>query len=103
MDKVKKYQAIIKKLLQEQANILVPTQPKIEYQIISDTENNHFQLVMTGWNEKDPTRGRTAPTSKTLQFLNIDKHRQLFYRMRGTTLVIVDIFDTRQHPSKRPK
>ena len=44
MDKVKKYQAIIKQLLQEQANILVPTQPRIEYQVISDTENNHFPL-----------------------------------------------------------
>ncbi len=53
MDKVKKYQNIIKKLLQEQAHILVPTQPRIEYQIVSDTENNHFQLVMTGWNSKD--------------------------------------------------
>ncbi len=53
MDKVKKYQAIIKQLLHEQANILVPTQPRIEYQVISDTENNHFQLVMTGWDAKD--------------------------------------------------
>ena len=53
--------------------------------------------------KEHPTRGRTSPTSPTLQFLNIDKHRQLFYRVRGTTLVIVDIFDTRQHPSKRPK
>lgn len=53
--------------------------------------------------KEHPTRGRPAPTSKTLQFLNIDKHRQLFYRMRGTTLIIVNIFDTRQHPSKRPK
>jgi plasmid stabilization system protein ParE len=50
-----------------------------------------------------PTRGRTVPNSKTLQFLNIDKYRQVFYRVRHSTLVIVDIFDTRQHPSKRPK
>lgn len=50
-----------------------------------------------------PTRGRTAPTSKTLQFLNVDKHRQIFYRIKGTTLIIVNIFDTRQHPDKRPK
>jgi hypothetical protein len=47
MDKIKKYQSIIKKLLQEQANSLTLV-PKIEYQVISDTENNHFQLVMTG-------------------------------------------------------
>ncbi len=52
MDKIKKYQSIIKKLLHEQANSLALV-PKIEYQVISDTENNHFQLVMTGWNVKD--------------------------------------------------
>ena len=52
MDKIKKYQTIIKKLLHEQANSLA-LMPKIEYQVISDTENNHFQLVMTGWNAKD--------------------------------------------------
>ena len=46
MDKVKKYQAIIKKFLQSQSNILIPTIPKIEYQVIVDNENNHFQLVM---------------------------------------------------------
>ncbi len=53
--------------------------------------------------KEHPTRGRTVPTSKTLQFLNIDKHRQIFYRVKDSTLVIVNIFDTRQHPSKRPK
>ena len=46
MDKVKKYQAILKEFLKSQANILVPTMPKIEYQVIIDNENNHFQLVM---------------------------------------------------------
>jgi XisI protein len=53
MDKIKKYQSIIKKFLQSQATILVPTVPKIEYQVITDNENNHFQLVMTGWDAKD--------------------------------------------------
>ena len=49
-----------------------------------------------------PTRGRKVPVSNTLQFINIDKHRQLFYRVHGTRLSVVDIFDTRQDPSKRP-
>ena len=53
MDKIKKYQTILKKFLQSQAETLVPTTPKIEYQVIVDTENNHFQLVMTGWDVKD--------------------------------------------------
>ena len=49
-----------------------------------------------------PTRGRKVPSSNTLQFINIDKHRQLFYRVHGTRLSIVDIFDTFQNPIKRP-
>ncbi len=51
---------------------------------------------------KHPTRGRKVPLSNTLQFINIDKHRQLFYRVHGTRLSVVDIFDTRQDPTKRP-
>jgi hypothetical protein len=32
----------------------------------------------------------------------IDKHRILFYRHKGSTLSVLDLFDTRQHPNKRP-
>jgi hypothetical protein len=53
MDKIKKYQGIIKNFLRSQADILTPTLPKIEYQVIIDSENNHYQLVMTGWDAKD--------------------------------------------------
>ena len=49
-----------------------------------------------------PTRGRKVPSSNTLQFINIDKHRQLFYRVHGSKLSVVDIFDTHQDPNKRP-
>lgn len=53
MDKIKKYQTIIQNLLKSEASVSVPTMPKIEYQVITDKENNHFQLVMTGWDAKD--------------------------------------------------
>jgi plasmid stabilization system protein ParE len=49
-----------------------------------------------------PTIGRESPNS-TLMFINMDEHRQIFYRTYGTTLSIVDVFDTRQNPEKRPK
>lgn len=49
-----------------------------------------------------PTIGRETHTS-TLKFVNMDDHRQIFYRTYGNTLSIVDIFDTRQDPDKRPK
>ena len=53
MDKIKKYQKIILDILKEQAEIPVATMPKLEFQVISDKEHNHYQLVMTGWNQKD--------------------------------------------------
>ena len=34
--------------------------------------------------------------------LNIDKNRQMFYSVNGSTLFIVAFFDTRQDPMKRP-
>jgi plasmid stabilization system protein ParE len=52
--------------------------------------------------KKQPQLGRPVPTKKTIRFLNIDKHRQMFYRMKGTTLHIANFFDTRQNPNKRP-
>lgn len=71
------------------------------YQTAANFVGNVYQTIDKI--KAHPTRGRTSPTSTTLQFLNIDKHRQIFYRIKGTTLVIVNIFDTRQNPDKRPK
>jgi plasmid stabilization system protein ParE len=49
-----------------------------------------------------PTIGRETPNS-TLRFVNMDDHRQIFYRSYANNLSVVDIFDTRQNPDKRPK
>ena len=48
------------------------------------------------------TVGRKSSKAKTVMILNLDKHRQMFYRMQGTTLIIIDFWDTRQDPRKRP-
>lgn len=39
---------------------------------------------------------------KTVRFINLDKHRQMFYRVHGSTAFITDFFDVRQNPDKRP-
>ena len=49
-----------------------------------------------------PSRGRKVMTQKAIQFINIDKNKQLFYRVSGKELIILDVFDVRQHPDKRP-
>ena len=51
---------------------------------------------------KHPTKGRRELKTKTIRFINIDEHRQMFYRVKGTQLHIADFFDTRQNPNKRP-
>jgi plasmid stabilization system protein ParE len=73
---------------------------EFSYQIAVNFVANVYKTI--GKVAENPTRGRKVPRSNTLQFINIDKHRQLFYRVHGSTLSIVDIFDTRQNPNKRP-
>ncbi len=50
----------------------------------------------------NPGSGRPATKSQTIRFVNVVKHRQMFYRLSGKTLHIVAFFDVRQHPDKRP-
>ena len=52
--------------------------------------------------EKQSLIGRKSAKGKTIRLINIDKHRQMFYSVQGSTLFIVDFFDVRQNPSKRP-
>ncbi len=32
----------------------------------------------------------------------VDKHRNLYYRIEGNKLIVVYLFDTRQHPNNNP-
>lgn len=48
-----------------------------------------------------PEKGRKSPKAKTIQFINFDKYHRLYYRMNGTTLHIVEIWDMRRDPKKR--
>ncbi len=52
--------------------------------------------------EKQPLIGRKSLKGKTIRLINIDKHRQMFYSVKGSTLFIVDFVDTRQDSNKRP-
>jgi plasmid stabilization system protein ParE len=51
--------------------------------------------------EKGLIVGRRSSNAKTVMVINLDKHRQMFYRLVGSTLTIVDFWDTRQDPKKR--
>jgi plasmid stabilization system protein ParE len=51
---------------------------------------------------KGLTVGRLSPKTKSVMILKLDKHKQMYYRLAGTTMTIVDFWDTRQDPNKRP-
>ncbi len=51
---------------------------------------------------KGLTVGRLSSKSKTVLVLKLDNHKQMYYRLAGTTLIIVDFWDTRQNPEKKP-
>jgi hypothetical protein len=49
MEKVKKYQKAILKVLEDYASITSPFMPDVENKVIIDTKNHHYQLVRMGW------------------------------------------------------
>jgi plasmid stabilization system protein ParE len=52
--------------------------------------------------EQQPYIGRETKKFKTMRLLNIDKYRQMAYRVNGSTLFISNFWDMRQDPIKRP-
>ena len=49
MEKVKKYQKAILKVLNDYAEIKSPFMPEVENKVIADTKNHHYQLIRLGW------------------------------------------------------
>ncbi|MEK7256555.1 MAG: element excision factor XisI family protein, partial [Bacteroidota bacterium] len=49
MEKVKKYQQAILKVLEYYAAIKSPFMPEVENKVVADTKNHHYQLVRMGW------------------------------------------------------
>jgi plasmid stabilization system protein ParE len=77
----------------------------LAYEFSKTTADKFIQLAYSTYEKiaEHPTKGRKKDESSTLQYVNMDKHRQIFYRTYGNAISIVDIFDTRQDPNKSPK
>jgi plasmid stabilization system protein ParE len=77
----------------------------LTYEFSQNTADKFMQLAYSTYDKiaEHPTKGRKKDESSTLQHINMDKHRQIFYRSYSNAITIVDIFDTRQNPNKRPK
>lgn len=49
-----------------------------------------------------PFIGIETENTDGVRSILITKHNRLFYRVKFNTIEILSIFDTRQHPSKKP-
>jgi plasmid stabilization system protein ParE len=52
--------------------------------------------------EKYPESGRLVEIQRQVRVVNLDKYRQMVYRVKGKSLYISHFFDMRQNPNKRP-
>ena len=51
MEKITRYQLILRGFLEEYATIKFANAPNLEQQVIIDCEGNHFQLISLGWQD----------------------------------------------------
>jgi hypothetical protein len=49
MDRIIEFQSLIIRLFEEYASVKPANLTEHEYQIVADTQRNHFQLVSLGW------------------------------------------------------
>jgi len=49
---------------------------------------------------KHPYMGMASSKYKFVRSIKLSKHNKLYYRIENDTLVLLSIFDTRQHPGK---
>ena len=51
---------------------------------------------------KSPLIGKKSDKLSSVRRIVITKHNSLFYTVEGNSIIIQDIFDTRQDPAKSP-
>lgn len=49
-----------------------------------------------------PTSFRQSSVDSSVRFILVGRNRRLYYRLRGNTIRIIFLFDTRQDPKKDP-
>jgi plasmid stabilization system protein ParE len=49
-----------------------------------------------------PHIGKPSETKKNIRSISITKHKRLYYRILNNKIIIVNMFDTRIHPTKNP-
>lgn len=51
---------------------------------------------------KQPFMGVESEYFKNVRSILITKHNRLFYRIKGTTVEVINLYDTRMNPKKNP-
>ncbi len=91
MDKVKKYKAIVRALVEEIGKLGSSSFEEIETQIIIDDEHGHYLLYSNGWSNESRTYGC---------FVHIDVRPdgKVWVQHDGTNLVIANELQTKGIP-----
>jgi plasmid stabilization system protein ParE len=49
---------------------------------------------------KQPYMGMASTKHPSVRSIKVSKHNKLYYRFENDTLILLSLFDTRQHPDK---
>jgi XisI protein len=94
MVKVNRYQEIILDMLKEYAAVPMPHLPRLEYQVVADKENRHFQLLMTGFDNKDHF------IYSTLFHFDIKPNGKIWLLVNNTDVLVAEELVERGVPKK---
>ena len=75
-----------------------------EHEASEQAAEKFYKLVVEKLDriEKYPESGRIVKATLDRRSVNLDKYRQIFYRITNKSLYITDFFDMRQNPNKHP-
>lgn len=82
MDKIKKYQEIVKASIMKYVDMMVFKEP-IEKQVIFDEERGHYLLMKVGWRNNKPVYGTTF-------HIDIKPDGKVWVQRDNTDVIIVD-------------
>jgi len=70
------------------------------YQVATEFITNAFAL--TDRIAVYPDSGRPSKRLKSVRYVRLGKHHRMYYRVKGSVLIIIALIDTRQDPGKDP-
>lgn len=65
-------------------------------------EFEHTVLLRLNRLAEQPSIGITSSNAANVRFIIVTKQNKLYYQVGEEAIIVLNVFDTRQHPSKNP-